>query len=95
VRSQPTTTDQTPDLAPDVSQWIDQAFYRTLFAGSVGNGTFLLPGGTTIDALLRVNISDVRRTDDGAVHQVCGKGKADWRVPVETRIHGYFSRQAG
>jgi hypothetical protein len=47
VRSQPTSTDQKPDLAPDVGQWIDQAFYRTLFAGSVGDGTFLLPGGTT------------------------------------------------
>jgi hypothetical protein len=47
VKSQPATKDQTPDLQPDVAQFIDQAFYRTLFAGVVGDGTFLLPGGTT------------------------------------------------
>jgi hypothetical protein len=47
VRSQPPTTDQGPDLAPDVAHWIDLLAYHSIFAGVVGNGTFLLPGGTT------------------------------------------------
>jgi hypothetical protein len=47
IRSSPTTKDQQPELAPDVAQLLDQAFYRTLFAGGVGDGTFLLPGGIT------------------------------------------------
>jgi hypothetical protein len=47
VRSQPPTTDEGPDLAPDVAQGIDLVAYHTIFAGVVGNGTLLLPGGAT------------------------------------------------
>ncbi|WIM89094.1 hypothetical protein PT015_06415 [Candidatus Mycobacterium wuenschmannii] len=47
VRSRPVSTNQGPEFAPDVSQWIDSAFYQTVFAPSVGDGTVLLPGGTT------------------------------------------------
>lgn len=47
VRSNPVSSDQTVDLTADVATTFDQAAYRTLFAASVGNGTFMLPGGTT------------------------------------------------
>lgn len=47
VRSTPVSSDQGADLGPDVGQTIDQVAYRTLFAGAVGDGTLLLPGGTT------------------------------------------------
>jgi hypothetical protein len=47
VRSNPVTSDQSVDLTADVAGAFDQAAYRTLFAPSVGNGTFMLPGGTT------------------------------------------------
>jgi hypothetical protein len=47
VRSEPVSRDQGPDLAPDVGQAIDLGFYQTVFAPSVGNGTMLLPGGST------------------------------------------------
>ena len=47
VRSDPASTDQGVDLTADVASAVDQAAYRTLFAASVGNGTFMLPGGTT------------------------------------------------
>jgi integrase len=35
------------------------------------------------DELLRANVGDVRRTDDGAVIHVRGKGGKDRRIPVE------------
>jgi integrase len=35
------------------------------------------------DELLRANIGDLRRTADGAVLQVRGKGDKDRRIPVE------------
>ncbi len=47
VRSEPVSPDQGPDLAPDIAQAIDLGFYKTAFAPSVGDGTMLLPGGST------------------------------------------------
>src|SRR6516165_11231863 len=70
VRSQPSTNDQGPDLAPDLSNFIDQGAYRTIFAGSVGNGTFLLPGGTTHLRFDKNNPPQqiALRADPGATH---------------------------
>ena len=45
------------------------------------NVTGLL-AGLRADELLRANIGDLRRTDDGAVLQVRGKGDKDRRIPV-------------
>ena len=42
-----------------------------------------LLAGLRADELLRANIGDLRRTDDGAVIQVRGKGDKDRRIPVE------------
>ena len=42
-----------------------------------------LLAGLRADELLRANIGDLRRTDDGAVLQVRGKGDKDRRIPVE------------
>jgi len=38
------------------------------------------------DELLRANIGDLRRTDDGAVIHVRGKGGKDRRVPIESAL---------
>src|SRR6476646_11321798 len=42
-----------------------------------------LLAGLRADELVRANIGDLRRTDDGAVLQVRGKGDKDRRIPVE------------
>ena len=42
-----------------------------------------LLAGLRADELLRVNVGDLRRTADGAVIQVRGKGGKDRRVPIE------------
>jgi integrase len=42
-----------------------------------------LLAGLRADELLRANIGDLRRTADGAVLQVRGKGDKDRRIPVE------------
>ncbi len=42
-----------------------------------------LLAGLRADERLRANIGDLRRTDDGAVLQVRGKGDKDRRIPVE------------
>ena len=42
-----------------------------------------LLAGLRADELVRANIGDLRRTDDGAVLQVRGKGGKDRRIPVE------------
>lgn len=42
-----------------------------------------LLAGLRADEMLRANIVDIRRTDDGAVIQVRGKGGKDRRIPVE------------
>ena len=42
-----------------------------------------LLAGLRADEMLRANIGDLRRTDDGAVIQVRGKGDKDRRIPVE------------
>ena len=38
------------------------------------------------DELLRANVGDIRRTDDGAVIHVRGKGGKDHRVPIELAL---------
>lgn len=45
-----------------------------------------LLAGLRADELLRANIGDVRRTDDGAVVHVRGKGGKDRRIPVELAL---------
>jgi integrase/recombinase XerC len=42
-----------------------------------------LLAGLRADELLRANVGDLRRTDDGAVIHVRGKGGRDRRVPIE------------
>jgi integrase/recombinase XerC len=42
-----------------------------------------LLAGLRADELLRANVGDVRRTDDGAVIHLRGKGGKDRRVPIE------------
>ena len=42
-----------------------------------------LLAGLRADDLVRADIGDIRRTDDGAVIQVRGKGDKDRRIPVE------------
>ncbi len=42
-----------------------------------------LLAGLRADEMLRANIGDLRRTDDGAVILVRGKGDKDRRIPVE------------
>jgi site-specific recombinase XerD len=42
-----------------------------------------LLAGLRADEMVRANIGDLRRTDDGAVIQVRGKGDKDRRIPVE------------
>jgi integrase len=42
--------------------------------------------GLRADALLRTNIGDLRRTDDGAVVHVRGKGGKDRRIPIESGL---------
>ena len=42
-----------------------------------------LLAGLRADEMVRANIGDLRRTDDGAVLQVRGKGDKDRRIPVE------------
>ena len=45
-----------------------------------------LLAGLRADELLRANIGDLRRTDDGAVIHVRGKGGKDRRVPIEPAL---------
>ena len=45
-----------------------------------------LLAGLRADELLRSNIGDVRRSDDGAVIHVRGKGGKDRRIPVELAL---------
>jgi integrase/recombinase XerC len=45
-----------------------------------------LLAGLRADELLRANVGDLRRTDDGAVVHVRGKGGRDRRVPVEAAL---------
>ena len=42
-----------------------------------------LLAGLRADELLRANVGDLRRTDDGAVIHVRGKGGKDRRIPIE------------
>ena len=45
-----------------------------------------LLAGLRADELLRANIGDLRRTDDGAVIHVRGKGRKERRVPIESAL---------
>jgi site-specific recombinase XerD len=45
-----------------------------------------LLAGLRADELLRANVGDLRRTDDGAVVHVRGKGGKDRRVPIEAAL---------
>src|ERR1700737_1892597 len=45
-----------------------------------------LLAGLRADELLRANVGDLRRTDDGAVVHVRGKGGRDRRVPIEPAL---------
>ena len=45
-----------------------------------------LLAGLRADELLRANIGDIRRTDDGAVVHVRGKGGKDRRIPIESAL---------
>ena len=45
-----------------------------------------LHAGLRADELLRANIGDVRRSDDGAVIHARGKGGKDRRIPVEPAL---------
>ncbi|MET0995985.1 MAG: tyrosine-type recombinase/integrase [Mycobacterium sp.] len=42
-----------------------------------------LLAGLRADELLRANVGDLRRTDDGAIFHVRGKGGKDRRIPIE------------
>jgi integrase/recombinase XerC len=45
-----------------------------------------LLAGLRSDELLRANVGDLRRTDDGAVIHIRGKGGRDRRVPIEAPL---------
>ena len=45
-----------------------------------------LLAGLRADELLNANIGDIRRTDDGAVIQIRGKGNKDRRIPVGQQL---------
>ena len=45
-----------------------------------------LLAGLRADELLRANVGDLRRSDDGAVIHVRGKGGKDRRIPIEPAL---------
>ena len=45
-----------------------------------------LLAGLRADELLRANVGDLRRTDDGAVIHLRGKGGKDRRIPIESAL---------
>ena len=51
-----------------------------------------LLAGLRADELLRANVGDLRRTDDGAVIHVCGKGGKDRRIPIEPALLDVLER---
>ena len=70
----PSTADPEPRRRND---WIERDRALILTA---------LLAGLRADELLRANIGDLRRTDDGAVIHVRGKGGKDRRVPIEPAL---------
>jgi site-specific recombinase XerD len=48
--------------------------------------------GLRADELLRANVGDIRRTEDGAVVHVRGKGGKDRRIPIEAPLVGVLER---
>jgi hypothetical protein len=55
VRSEPVAAEKNVDLSPDFKNLVGRAAYDTLFAGSVGNGTVLLPSGSTHLRFVKAN----------------------------------------
>jgi integrase/recombinase XerC len=51
-----------------------------------------LLAGLRADELLRANVGDLRRSDDGAVIHVRGKGGKDRRVPIESALVDVIER---
>ena len=51
-----------------------------------------LLAGLRADELVRANVGDLRRTDDGAVIHVCGKGGKDRRIPIEPAMLDVLER---
>jgi site-specific recombinase XerC len=51
-----------------------------------------LLAGLRADELVRANVGDLRRTDDGAVIHVRGKGGKDRRVPIEPTLVDVLER---
>jgi site-specific recombinase XerD len=51
-----------------------------------------LLAGLRADELLRANVGDLRRSDDGAVIHVRGKGGKDRRVPIESALVDVLER---
>ena len=51
-----------------------------------------LLAGLRADELVRANIGDLRRTDDGAVIHVRGKGGKDRRIPIEPALVDVLER---
>ena len=69
-----------PDAAPQPrrrSDWMQRDRALVLTA---------LLAGLRADELLRANVGDLRRTDDGAVIHVRGKGGKDRRIPIEPAL---------
>jgi integrase/recombinase XerC len=54
-----------------------------------------LLAGLRADELVRANVGDLRRTDDGAVIHVRGKGGKDRRVPIEWALVQVLERYLG
>ena len=51
-----------------------------------------LLAGLRADELVRANVGDLRRSDDGAVIQVRGKGGKDRRIPIEPALVDVLER---
>ena len=51
-----------------------------------------LLAGLRADELVRANVGDLRRTDDGAVIHVRGKGGKDRRIPIEPALVDILER---
>src|SRR5436190_4616018 len=51
-----------------------------------------LLAGLSADELVRANVGDLRRSDDGAVIHVRGKGGKDRRIPIEPALVDILER---
>jgi site-specific recombinase XerD len=59
---------------------------KTLPKALATNSVTALLAGLRADELLRANVGDLRRSDDGAVVHVRGKGGKERRVPIEPAL---------